>query len=191
MMIPQTQHTADIINFIPEVRQEKNFLSHIIFNKLSTILNGSDFQWFFNPSSLTTATHPFKNDTHFMFTHTLFRNKTITSDWFETFEPILYSFDKKIEVNQLVRVKFNLYTNQNKKLNHTAHWDSVDEKGNPDKDINIAILNFTTCNGGTKINEKFYASNANEVLMFNNTLPHQGIVQTDVPIRVILNIGWR
>jgi len=190
-MIPQAKHTADIINITPKVRQEKNFLSQMFFDKLSTILNGSDFQWFFNPSSLAPLKHPFIKDTDFMFTHTLFKDKDKKSGWFELFEPILYSLNEKIIVNELLRMKLNLYTNQNKKINHTIHWDSVDEKGNPDKDVNIAILNFTSCNGGTKINEKIYASNRNEVLIFNNLLQHQGIIQTDVPIRIVLNIGWK
>ena len=51
------------------------------------------------------------------------------------------------------------------------------------------MLNFTDCNGGTIIDNKEYPSKANQALIFSNDLIHQGIVQTDAPIRIVLNIG--
>ena len=88
-------------------------------------------------------------------------------------------------------MKLNLYTNQNKKITHGSHLDFADENNKTEKGINIAVLNFTTCNGATKIGEKIYSSNANEALIFSNELAHCGIVQTNTPTRIVLNIGWR
>jgi len=88
-------------------------------------------------------------------------------------------------------MKLNLYTNQNKKVMYGTHCDLHDDKGKPFKDVNVAILNFTTCNGGTKIGNKIYKSKANELLIFNNAIEHAGIVQTDTQTRIILNINWR
>ena len=51
------------------------------------------------------------------------------------------------------------------------------------------MLNFTDCNGGTIIDNKEYPSKANQALIFSNDLIHQGIVQTDTSMRVVLNIG--
>jgi len=173
------------------VQQEKNFLPRMFFEKLSFILNGSDFAWFFNPSSVEASKFPFIKDTHFMFTHSLWNEKGKASNMYEVFEPILDSLSEKIKINKLLRMKLNLYTNQNKKIKHTVHCDYIDKQMQPYKNINITILNFTSCNGGTIINKKFYSSNANEALIFDNSLEHQGIVQTDVPIRIVLNIGWQ
>jgi hypothetical protein len=75
---------------------------------------------------------------------------------------------------------------------HLPHWDiSNTETHKPFKHITTAILNFTTCNGGTKIGDKIYTSKANELLIFNNTIKHSGIIQTDTSTRIVLNINWR
>ena len=94
------------------VQQEKNFLPRMFFEKLSFILNGSNFAWFFNPSSLEESKFPFRKDTHFMFTHSLWNEKGKASNMYEVFEPILYSLSEKIKIHKLLRMKLNLYTNQ-------------------------------------------------------------------------------
>ena len=43
-------------------------------------------------------------------------------------------------------------------------------------------------NGGTIINDTEYLSKANQALIFNNQIEHQGFTQTDTPIRIVLNI---
>ena len=175
-------------------KQEQNFLPQIFFNKLSDILNGNNFQWFLNPSSLDPSIYPFKKNNNFMFTHMLFiESEGQTSSWFDIFEPVTYFLDTKMKVKKLLRMKLNLYTNQNKAIHHPSHCDITDlsnDVGNPLKGINTGLLNFTTCNGGTKIGNKFYPSNANEILIFDNTIKHNGLVQTNTSTRVILNINW-
>jgi len=167
------------------VKIEKNLLFPLYFNKLKNILTSVDFPWYFQPHTLSD-----QPDSYFMFTHTLFAfERGQNSKWFKDFEPIIYFLDNKIKIKKLVRMKFNLYTNQNKKINHTAHWDSADEKGNPRKGITVSIFNFTTCNGGTIINDKKYPSNENEALIFDNVNKHSGIVQTNTQTRIVLNIA--
>ena len=187
-MIPQLKPN---LNILPIVRKHNDFLSKMFFEKLSNIVNGNNFQWFFNPSSLDDTQVPFIKNDNFMFTHTFFREEQgKASDWFNTFEPVLYSINEKVKVNKLLRMKLNLYTNRNKKLIHGSHCDILDDKGKPLKDVNTALLNFTTCNGGTKIGNKKYNSNANELLIFNNATKHSGITQTDTQTRIVLNINW-
>ena len=191
-MKAKIKHNVDIINIVPLIRQHKDFLPQMFFDKLSALLNGNTFQWFFNSSNLDYTKPPFKKNDKFMFTHSLFREEQgKSSGWFNTFEPVLYSINEKVKVKQLIRMKLNLYTNQNKKITQDPHCDFVDDKGKPFKDVNAAVLNFTTCNGGTKINKKIYKSNANEILIFNNTFTHNGIIQTDTQTRIVLNINWR
>ena len=176
------------------VQVAKNFLPSMFFKKLSDVVHGDNFQWFFNDSSMDNTQAPFVKDDDFLFTHTLFREECgRASSFFEMFEPILYSINEKRKVNQLIRMKLNLYTNQGKNITYFEHCDINDRENNnkPNKDNHTAVLNFTTCNGGTKINKKIYKSNENEILMFNNTTKHSGISQTDKKIRVALNINWR
>ena len=183
---------------------EQNFLPKMFFDKLSEIVNGAGFHWFFNSSDLIYIKNvpctekPIK---HFMFTHSLFRNEITpdgtlihgeSSGWSNIFIPIIYFISEKVKVTQLIRMKLNLYTNQKKKIIHSPHYDiNNPETHKPFKNITTAILNFTTCDGGTKIGDKIYASKANEVLIFNNTIKHSGITQTDTQKRIVLNINWR
>ena len=89
---------------------------------------------------------------------------------------------------KLIRMKLNLYTNQNKKILHARHTDFEDPNGKPYDKFTTTIFNFTTCNGGTIIDDKEYVSKANQALIFNNQIEHQGFTQTDTPIRIVLNI---
>ena len=176
-------------NILPMVKQEKNLLPSMFFDKLKNLVTGDEFPFYFHKE---TVHHTVKEPaSHFMFNHNLFMpDQGKTSSWFEMFEPIIYFLNEKIKVNKLKRMKLNLYTNQNKKITHGSHIDFQDVNKIPDKGTSIAIFNFTTCNGGTKIGKKIYASNANEALIFNNELKHCGITQTNTPIRIVLNIGW-
>ena len=66
----------------------------------------------------------------------------------------------------------------------------VDQLNKPLTNSYTGILNFTTCNGGTKIDKKEYSSKQNEFIYFENNISHAGIVQTDTTIRIVLNINW-
>ena len=179
------------MNKISIVRKETNFLPSMFFEKLSKHLNGDNFQWFFNDNSMDETKAPYIKDDDFLFTHNLVDSQRgRQSNWFEMFEPIMYALNEKVKVNRLIRMKLNLYTNQTKKVTYCEHCDTLD-KNNRVTDNHTAILNFTTCNGGTKINKKLYASNANEILIFNNTIKHSGVSQTDTKTRIVLNINWR
>ena len=95
-------------------------------------------------------------------------------------------------LNQLSigRMKLNLYTNQGKRINHSKHYDLNDkETRQPLSNVNITLLNFNTCNGGTVIDNKKYLSKENQAIMFNNTIEHYGFTQTNSDRRIILNIA--
>ena len=66
----------------------KNFLPLMFFNKLNDIFKSNNFQWYFQNQTLTKDNKESKDN--FMFTHNLYLNNQINSDWFRTFEPILY-----------------------------------------------------------------------------------------------------
>ena len=167
-----------------------NFLPTIFFKKLNTIINDSNFQWYFNESNLKPNQPGYKKGKYY-FTHNIYdENIGKMSEVFNVFEPILYFIDQKSKVNRLLKIKLNLYPNQNKKIYQAKHCDMVDQLNKPLTNIYTGILNFTTCNGGTKIDKKEYSSKQNEFIYFENNISHAGIVQTDTTIRIVLNINW-
>ena len=165
---------------------KKNLLPARYFNKLKHLVTGSAFPWYFTNQ---TVSYPgVKEDKHFMFVHVLYNTipPAPISHLFKEFEPILYFLD--FPIKELLRMKLNLYTNQNKKIKHVRHTDVYDEKNKPRENVTLSILNFITCNGVTIIKDKKYPSNENELLIFDNLNKHSGVVQTDTPTRIVLNI---
>ena len=126
-------------------------------------MSGNIFQWYFQYGTNLPTKESVDN---FMFTHTLYFKES-NSEWFPTFEPILYFMDEKYKVEQLLRMKLNLYVNQHKKLKHDPHLDFPDML---DQNVKIGLLNFTTCNGGTNINKEAYDSKENELIVFDNVI---------------------
>ena len=169
-----------------KIRIKKNLLPAIYFNKLKHLVTGRAFPWYF--LNQTVDYLGVKQDKHFMFVHVLYNTvpPIPTSHLFKEFEPILYFLD--FPIKELLRMKLNLYTNQNKKIKHVRHTDVYDEKNKPRENVTLSILNFITCNGGTIIKDKKYPSNENELLIFDNLNKHSGVVQTDTPTRIVLNI---
>ena len=167
-----------------------NLLPNIFYKRLKDTLNdGTSFPWFWDYRTAE-DTGGYALDNNFMFTHVLyFSNDEFKSSYFEMFSPILYFLDKHTSCKKLIRMKLNLYTNQNKKIIHARHTDINDDNGQPYEDITTTVFNFNTCNGGTIIGGKEYLSKENQALLFNNQIEHQGFTQTDNTRRIVLNIA--
>lgn len=176
-----------------------NLLPQLYLNKLKFILSGdsekdinnkSKFNWFWNDFTSSDGKGT-ALDNNFMFTHVIWNMHTDNkSPYFETFCPIVYFISQHIPVKDVVRIKLNLYTNQNKKIVHAKHRDITDlETRKPLEKCNITVLNLTTCNGGTIINDKEYLSKENQAVIFDNNTEHQGFTQTDTSRRIVLNIA--
>ena len=152
--------------------------------------NDKEFNWFWNTRTAESVNGEPLDD-NFMFTHLLY-NKDYNgkSVFFETFFPILYFLEGHIPINNLYRMKLNLYPNQGKKILHAKHVDLTSEATKkPLENCTITILNFTNCNGVTIINGKEYSSKENQALSFDNEFEHQGYTQTDTSRRIVLNIA--
>ena len=58
-------------------------------------------------------------------------------------------------------------------------------------DITTSVLYINDCNGGTAFEDGgFVQSKANRVVIFNNTVPHAGVWQTDTPFRYVVNANF-
>tara|TARA_R100001443_G_scaffold19382_1_gene30894 strand:+ start:433 stop:939 length:507 start_codon:yes stop_codon:yes gene_type:complete len=153
------------------------------YEELNNKFNGSFFPWFYNDSTIPSA------DNNFMFTHHIYRNGQISSEYFNDILPVLFEVGITTGKSKLLRVKANLYTNQNKKIYHATHTDFPDlEK------YYTAVYNFTDCNGGTVLfindEEVVIPSIKNSLLVFDGNITHQGFTQTDKNNRVLLNIDF-
>ena len=169
----------------------KNLLPKMFFDKLSNIVNDKWIPWYFLDRTIKSKTNKERID-NFMFTHLLAEAEPIQkpleikSNQFTVFEPIIYFINEHVKVNKILRMKLNLYPKQNSVLDHVAHND-FEEKN---IGIKTSVFNFTTCNGGTTINNKFYKSKQNELHVFNNECLHYGRVQSNAKTRIVLNINW-
>ena len=175
------------------IKSYKNLLPKPFFNKLLATVSDNNFPWYFQENTVDIS----ENKNNFMFTHLLaIVDPTITGDspmeeksrWFKTFEPIQYFIDKEFKIKKLIRMKLNLYTNQQIKIKHEDH---VDYPTKMNQGIKTAIFNFTNCNGGTSIKGKIIKSKANELHVFDNEVKHFGIVQTDTPVSMLLHLNWK
>ena len=167
----------------------KNYLPEDFFNKLNTIVSSNEFQWYFSNRTIYKIVD--EGSDNFMFTHKLSdyrKDNPVNSDWFNIFYPFIYFLNKEHKVNNLMRMQLNMYTNQNKKIQHPAHTDYEEKEG---ENVKTGVFNFTTCNGGTTIGKKFYKSKANEFHVCDNNVLHCGTAQTDTQTRIIININWR
>ena len=172
------------------IKTEELFLPPMFFTKLKDILLSDVFPYYFIPGlQKKMGSNNFKSARNqFMLSHVLFKEEKERSNWFRTFEPVMYFISQKYTLNELLRMKINFYTNQHRKIKYGAHIDFPHEKN---KGLKSGVLNFVTCNGGTTINNKFYSSKANELIVFDNELEHYAIAQTDTPTRIMLNINWK
>ncbi|NBW58518.1 hypothetical protein EBR43_12250 [bacterium] len=116
------------------------------------------------------------------FTHMFFKDYMITSNLFQIIVPII----NMLQVNALMRVKANFYTNQVKDqvMSHPSHRDhEVTHKA--------AIYYVNTNNGytiledGTKIE-----SIANRILLFDGSTLHSSTDCSDQPYRVNINFNY-
>lgn len=170
------------------MKQIDNFLIPPYFDKLKEIVYSPNFNWFYQPSSL----NDLERCNNFMFTHKLWDlNDGNNSNYFTEFWHLFLYLKHHTKCKELLRMRLNLYTNQNKKIYHGKHYDITKEDGKPHEDITIAVFNFTSCNGSTIVDGKEFRSKENSAVIFPNTLEHQGTIQTDTNTRVVLNIAVR
>ena len=94
-----------------------NFMPDEHAKKMYDEMMGQDFPWFITLN--VAKKHVESND--YYFTHVFYEPKNgINSSWYEEF---ILPIKEKLNVKELYRVKGNMYTNQNKFIEHTPHID--------------------------------------------------------------------
>jgi hypothetical protein len=154
-----------------------NFLSEEEYLKIKYMMldDWRNFPWFYTPSVATL------NDNDIYFVHT-FQEKqyNLQSPTLNNLTPIL----KKMNIDDLWRVKGNLFPNQNKFIEHDAHIDYNEPH-------QAAIYYINTNNGYTKLKDGTKVDSvANRLLLFNGSEYHSSTNCTNDKIRVNINFNY-
>ena len=154
-----------------------NFLNQADYEKLRNIMLGDYFPWYLQQEVLYFT----KDKSQFFWSHVFFKhNEGIISSCYKILDPLL----KKLKFKALIRIKANLYSRQDKIIEHDNHSDfSFPHKG--------ALFSLNTCNGFTilKDNTKI-PSVGNRVLLFDPSIPHRSSTCTDAKVRCNININY-
>jgi len=153
-----------------------NFLDKKEFKNIKDVICSSEFPFYFN-DSITDNKDPLG---YYYFTHMFYYAPDVRSKYFDTFiKPIT----DKLEAKNLIRVKGNLYTNQNKFIEHPQHIDyDFKHKG--------AIYCLNTCNGYTAFKGINVDSVFNRMILFDPSEIHNSTTTTDKLIRLNINFNY-
>lgn len=153
-----------------------NFLNTKIHQELKNILFSNKFPWFYSD-----ATGDPTDYSNFFFHHWFYLNNKKNSEWFDSIViPVLNS----LNVKYLIRAKANCYTKMDKEITTKFH---VDDK----KEHSVALYNLNNNNGYTFFkNGQKIKSNENQLILFNGNLEHASVSQTDVNLRINININF-
>lgn len=152
-----------------------NFINNESSNLLEDKLSSNSFPWYFNNGI------NYSNDLYFQFTHMLYENGSLTSDFFNLATPIL----SKLNIKNLIRVKCNLLTKTDSLVHHGYHNDYTD------KYIYSCVYYVNTNNGFTTFkNYEPINSIKNRCSVFKSTEEHSSTSCTDKKIRLVININF-
>lgn len=166
-----------------------NFLPEIAFRRFENLMMGAEFPWYFVRG---VADH---TDTNYYFIHNVFgcmehdkgdgfKYRDIESPYFKEMEILLHFIEEKLkfQTHNLLRIKCNLYTNQNINLAHKQHVDHQQPHY-------TAIYYVNSNNGPTTIGDQDVESVANRLVLFDGLTPHNSNLQTDVAERININMN--
>jgi len=154
-----------------------NFLNEYDYLNIKHMVLGDwrNFPWFYTPHVAT------DEDNDIYFVHT-FQEKEfdLESPYLHKLQPIL----KKLEIEDLWRVKGNLFPNQNKFVEHQPHVDY-------DEPHQAAIYYINSNNGYTKLDDGTKVDSvANRLLLFDGSKHHSSTNCTNDKIRVNINFNY-
>ena len=155
-----------------------NFLDKVSFKHIKETILSENFQWFL--SKKIALKNEKNKDNAIYFYHLIYKDNAVYSNIIKIIAPLI----KKLDVKALIRIKANLYPNQNKFITHTPHRDyAYNHKG--------AIFSINTNNGYTLLENKIkIKSVANRLLLFNPSKKHSSTSCTDKRRRVNINFNF-
>jgi len=160
----------------------KDFLKKEDFDDIIAFFKSNKIPWYFNHVVNKEDLNP-KASQNFQFTHILYSDHNVRSDFFDLLTPIFL----KINPLSIIRVKANLVPKTSKIVEHGMHVDFE----NPNIKITTGIFYLNTNNGYTKFEDgKKIKSTQNQFIEFDSTLKHTGTTCTDEERRMVINFNY-
>lgn len=151
-----------------------NFLDSEYHQLIHDVMIGSSFPWFYQPG----VAREDKRD-EFYFIHS-FLEEGEFSLFFELIHDLVY----KIDPDELVRVKANLYPRTEQIVEHDWHKDY--------KESHKAAIYYVNSNDGyTQIGDQRVESVANRLVIFDGGIEHHSTTCSDEHVRVNIGINWK
>jgi len=152
-----------------------------IFNNIKNLLMSSDFPYYYN--NYVVNENDSKSD--YFFSHIVYKDNQQTSDFFnKIIVPILDRLKElKLDFNYLHRAKVNCYTKKHKEIQTEMHTDM------PEKHT-VAIFSINSNNGYTLFeNKDKILSIENQLVLFDGSIKHCSVAQTDENLRININLN--
>lgn len=92
----------------------ENFIDADMADKIESTICDKEFPWYWMPSTRYGHTNPDNTSEDFQFTHTMYLNGGITSEYFVLAREVLYAYQQHTgnTVKDLIKLKANLLTKQ-------------------------------------------------------------------------------
>lgn len=152
-----------------------DFLPVDYFDEVQRVLLGCECPWYYN--DVVTENEPSDD---FYFVSPVF----VDQQWYGELVPLIQPMISRLELNELIRVKCNLYPNIGEKKEDPMHVDYPFPHQS-------AIFYVNANNGYTKFNDNtMIYPVANRLVIFDGTIPHCSSRCTDSKIRVNINFNY-
>ena len=160
------------------VKVVDNILSQEEFKKLTDVMLGSEFPWYFLPDKVHSG------DGNFQMCH----NFILSGKPVSQFLTILDPFIKKLNMKKVIRIKANKTFKKNSNVESGMHTD-VKRKDN--EKFKTAVFYCNSNNGSTLFESgERVVSKENRAVIFDGTTLHCGVDCTDSPRRVVINFNY-
>ena len=158
----------------PTIKIVDNFLPKDIFKNLKDTFLSNNFPYFYNSGKVN------KSDSDFQFTHILFENNKINSNYFDLLLPVI----NKLDCKSIIRIKTNLTTKTEIIKPFIFHNDF-------DFKCTTSIFYINSNNGKTLFKDGSEVNSIeNRMVIFPSTIKHTGTTHTDEKIRVVINFNY-
>ena len=155
-----------------------NFLPQKYFEHLKECCFSTNFPWVYCNEVANLGED---QEEHFFFTHRVYDRFEPQSSFISELEDLLI---KHLNAKSLIRVRFNLYPNQGKLIEHELHQDYM----YPHK---TAVLYMNTCDGYTGFEDGSKVDSVeNRVVLFDGSVPHHSTNCTNQKVRIVLSVSY-
>ena len=159
-----------------------NYLTPEEFDKIQTLIIGSEFPWFWNDRIV------YEDDIdNFQFIHLFYLDFISQSPFIKILNPII----EKLNPMSLYRIKANLLTRTPNIVEYPFHVDQQQLPEEKQKQMTTSIFYVNTNNGYTKfLDGTIVESVKNRMITFPANTKHTGTSCTDEKRRVVINFNY-